>query len=138
MSTQEDVWKCNVLAACELLETIPPQRFNVFGNKNLVLMFPRSHNGPSVLAEDYAVSSIARSCRLKLVTPPFGIRPGSDRMVRATVPKAAVHKDRNLRLGENDVRAPLKRFQVHDIAETSTVKFTSQSQFRPRAFRSEG
>jgi len=121
-----------VLGTHPFVKPTKPQHLDAISNEDRVLVLPRSHDNPAGLPERRFVTPITSNVRVELGSPPFSVRLGSHRLLRATMPKTAVHEHSDSCPSQRDIWTARKVSHVHPIPEPSTVQLTSQGQLRTR------
>ncbi len=96
-------------------------------------MLPEAQNSPSFGFQMLSCFAVARHVLVELGTPPIGVRFGLRRVLRAAVPEAAVHEDRDLCLGEDDIDRATGHAghrDVHSVAHSRGVQEPSDRDLR--------
>ncbi len=107
---------------------------DAYGRCGRVLVLPDPEDGPSRFDESGVGLRIALAIARDLGFPELGVLPRRPVMIRATVPIATVHEDRDPWTHEDDVSSSpeLRKWsRVDSIPEASRPKVFAQREFRP-------
>ena len=126
-----------MLGARVIGEPITPEGLNAISNDRRILVLPGSDHQPAGLTERHIVAPVTGDVGFKLRAPPIGVRFWSYCVLWASVPEAAVNKDRDLRPSQCDVGPTRKIPYVDAVPEASAVQLAAKSQFRPSIPSSE-
>ena len=92
-------------------------------------MLPNPQYSPAIRPELLVSQLIPRSIRSNFLCPPIRVCLRAYEMLRAAVPKTAVHEDAQFRAGKHYIRFTANRWQgpyVFSESQTQLVQFTSQ------------
>src|SRR5262245_36021597 len=98
-------------------------------------MLPDADWLPTMRAELFVSVGVTRPVALDLPAPPVRVRPRFAAVIRAPVPEAAVHEDRDAGRPEHKVRpAPYLGYRpsIQHVAETERVDGRPDRQFAGR------
>lgn len=98
-----------------------------------VLVLPDADRRPPGTFKKFVGLSIAGDVTVQLLCPPSGVRLRSRPMLRADMPEAAVHEDRDASAGENDIGATSDArddLAIHAVAQTKLMQLATQSNLR--------
>lgn len=96
-------------------------------------MLPHPNHRPPLLVEKTVRLSIPPTIGRHLLSPIVGIRLAHRVMLRAPVPEATVHEDRNLEPRKYDVGPPTNSFDrraVDEVAQAAPMQLPAQSHLR--------
>ena len=95
-------------------------------------MFPDPNRSPSGGLELAVSVCISLTVPLDLGAPPIGVSPRPGPMVRASVPEAAINKDRHSGFRKNEVSLSAearKRLSMYEVPETLSMEAGAQGEF---------
>ena len=112
---------------------IAPQLLDPVRHRDRVLVLPHSYHYPARFLKGAAVAMVTGGVRVELGSPPVCVRLRSDRMLRTTMPEAAIHEDGDLRPRQDNVGAAWEVRDVHPETESATVQFAPDGKLRSRS-----
>lgn len=137
MSSQTALQECIVLVRLQSLDALTPRLLDDVGDVGRVFVLPGTDDQPPRFLETLIAPAIPGDVGVELGAPPIGIRLGRHGVLWTTVPEAAIDEDRDPGSGEGDVGAARKGCDVHPVANTPTMQFMPEGEFRPGSRRRE-